>query len=131
MRDSENKLNVGLNLKLGCLDTTKALVHAFIPPRVDYCNSLLYGLPAIQINKVQRVLIAAANKHKPSGNIHCLKSCFDFDVRLKSEPKGFKCLCGGRQLKNTAEKKEAITLDFYLRGQSLEQKACTQLKESF
>jgi len=71
------------------------------------------------------------HKHKPSGNIHCLKSCFDFDVRLKSEPKGFKCLCGGRQLKNTAEKKEAITLDFYLRGQSLEQKACTQLKESF
>ena len=37
-------------------DTTKALVHAY----VDYCNSLLYGLPASHLNKVQRVLNAAA-----------------------------------------------------------------------
>ena len=36
-------------------DTTKALVHAFVTSRVDYCNSLLYGLPASHLNKVQRV----------------------------------------------------------------------------
>ena len=41
-------------------DTTKALVHAFVTSRVDYCNSLLYGLPASQLNKVQRILNAAA-----------------------------------------------------------------------
>ena len=41
-------------------DTTKALVHAFVTTRVDYCNSLLYGLPASHLNKVQRVLNAAA-----------------------------------------------------------------------
>ena len=41
-------------------DTTKALVHAFVTSRVDYCNSLLYGLPASHLNKVQRVLNAAA-----------------------------------------------------------------------
>ena len=41
-------------------DTTKALVHAFVTSRVDYCNSLLYGLPACHLNKVQRVLNAAA-----------------------------------------------------------------------
>ena len=35
---------------------TKSLVHAFVTSRVDYCNSLLYGLPASQLNKVQRVL---------------------------------------------------------------------------
>ena len=35
-------------------------MHAFVSSRVDYCNSLLYVLPAIQINKVQRVLNAAA-----------------------------------------------------------------------
>ena len=41
-------------------DTTKALVHAFVTSCVDYCNSLLFGLPASHLNKVQRVLSAAA-----------------------------------------------------------------------
>ena len=35
---------------------TNSLVHAFVTSRVDYYNSLLYGLPASQLNKVQRVL---------------------------------------------------------------------------
>ena len=41
-------------------DTTKALVHAFVTSRIDYCNSLLHGLPASHLNKVQHVLNAAA-----------------------------------------------------------------------
>ena len=41
-------------------DTTKALVHTFVTSRVDYCNSLLYGLRASHLNKVQHVLNAAA-----------------------------------------------------------------------
>ena len=41
-------------------DTFEALVHAFITSRVDYCNILLYGLPASHLNTVQRVLNAAA-----------------------------------------------------------------------
>ncbi|XP_068759144.1 uncharacterized protein [Montipora capricornis] len=41
-------------------DDTKSLVHAFITSRIDYCNSLLYELPACQLNKMQRVLNAAA-----------------------------------------------------------------------
>ena len=41
-------------------DTTKAIVHAFVTSRVDYCNSLLYGLPASHLDKVQRVVNAAA-----------------------------------------------------------------------
>ena len=36
-------------------DNTKTLIHAFISSRVDYCNSLLYGLPQYQLNKLQRV----------------------------------------------------------------------------
>ena len=36
-------------------DNTKTLVHAFISSNIDYCNSLLYGLPEYQLNKLQRV----------------------------------------------------------------------------
>ena len=36
-------------------NNTKTLVHAFISIRIDYCNSILYGLPEYQLNKVQRV----------------------------------------------------------------------------
>ena len=50
---------IGRTRKFLTLATTKALVHAFVASRVDYCNSLLYYLPAIQISKVQRVLNAA------------------------------------------------------------------------
>ena len=40
--------------------STETLIHAFVSSRVDYCNSLLYGSPAYQLKKVQRVQNAAA-----------------------------------------------------------------------
>ena len=40
--------------------TSKALVHAMITNRIDYCNSLLCGLPDNSLNKLQRVQNAAA-----------------------------------------------------------------------
>ena len=41
-------------------ESTEMLVHAFMTSRVDYCNSLLYGLPNCQLHKLQRVLNASA-----------------------------------------------------------------------
>ena len=35
-------------------------MHAFVTSRIDYCNSLLYGLPAKQLDKIQRVQNTAA-----------------------------------------------------------------------
>ena len=35
-------------------------MHASITSVIDYCNSLLYGLPANQLDKIQRVQNTAA-----------------------------------------------------------------------
>ena len=41
-------------------ESTEMHLHAFITSRVDYCNSLLYGLRNYQLNKLQRVLNSSA-----------------------------------------------------------------------
>ena len=41
-------------------DTKKIIVHAFVTTRLDYLNSLLYGMPDYIIKRLQRLLNAAA-----------------------------------------------------------------------
>ena len=50
--------------------TTERLVHAFISSRLGCCNSLLYGLPSLQLDKLQRVqntatrLVTRSTRHE-------------------------------------------------------------------
>ena len=41
-------------------ETTEILVHAFVSSKLDYCNSLLYGLPKHMISSLQSVQNTAA-----------------------------------------------------------------------
>ena len=41
-------------------ESTKTLVHSFVTSHLDYCNSLLFGVPKYQIDRLQKELNAAA-----------------------------------------------------------------------
>ena len=42
------------------IDSLTTLVHAFITSRIDFCNSILYGLPSREIQRIQRLQNQAA-----------------------------------------------------------------------
>ena len=46
--------------KLLTAETSKLLVHALINSKLDYCNSILYGVGAVHLQKLQSVQNGAA-----------------------------------------------------------------------
>ena len=36
------------------------LIHALVTVRIDYCNSMLYGLPDCSLSRLQRIMSTAA-----------------------------------------------------------------------
>ena len=46
-------LDIFENIWLG--ESAEKIIHAFVTSRLDYCNSLFFGLPDSQLGKLQRV----------------------------------------------------------------------------
>ena len=42
------------------LSTTERLIHGFVSLKLDYCNSILHGLPSYELEKLQRLQNTAA-----------------------------------------------------------------------
>ena len=77
--------NIGLIRKHLSRDSSETLIHAFVSSRLDYCNSLLYGLPQVHFDKIQRVQSAAARLifEQPKFCQHQL--CFRFQAARYSQ----------------------------------------------
>jgi len=52
--------NIGRIRKYLDEKSTSSLIHAYVTTKIDYCNSLLYGLPKSHLDKLQRVMNIAA-----------------------------------------------------------------------
>ena len=52
--------NIGMIKQFLSKETCEKLIHAFVTAKLDFLNSLIYGLPDLDINKLQRIQNAAA-----------------------------------------------------------------------
>lgn len=73
-------------------DSAKSLIHSFVSSRLDSFNSLLYGIPNYEINKLQRIqnaaakVIAGLRKHDHVTptliNLHWLPVLYRIDYKI-------------------------------------------------
>ena len=61
--------NIRLIRKYLSVDAAATLIHSFVSSRIDYCNSLLYGVPKYHFDKLQRVQNAAARLFVMKGKL--------------------------------------------------------------
>ena len=81
---------------------TVTLIHAFVTSHLDHCNSLLYGVPKCQIDRLQKVLNAAVHVTQQIPRyshitpvLHCLHWLpIGFRVKFKIALLVFKALKG-------------------------------------
>ena len=63
------------------------LIHAFFTSRVEYCNSILYGMPDTILSDLQRIQNTAAriltkcgDQYYPSIILFCLKNYIGYQL---------------------------------------------------
>ena len=70
-------------------ETTERLVHAFVMCYIDYCNSLLYGLPDTQLQKLQVIQNSAARLSTRTKKKSHIKRALHWYTHLDRGPRRF------------------------------------------
>ena len=95
--------NMGRMKRFLSFEDRKSIVQAIVMSRIDYCNSLLYGVAATNLSKLQRVLNAAVrlvcslprHEHVTSSFIRLHSAAnFKFRINFKIAMLCFKCIHG-------------------------------------
>ena len=66
--------NIGSIRSILSNDACAQLMHSLVTVRLDYCNSILYGLPNNSLYRIQKIQNTAARimAHLPRFRLYCL-----------------------------------------------------------
>ncbi|XP_077996519.1 uncharacterized protein LOC144449819 [Glandiceps talaboti] len=117
--------NIGKIRKYLTDDAVKLLVHTFVTSRIDYCNSLLYGIPLSSIRKLQLVQNTAARlitkTRKYDHIIGVLQNLYWLPISVRIEFKVL--LIAYKALRDTAPPYISQLLKFYEPSRNLRSKS--------
>ena len=80
--------NIGKIRKYLTQADCERLIHAFVTSKLDSCNSILYGLPATELNKLQLIqnmaarLVTRSRKSEPIAPILCKLHWLPIEKRI-------------------------------------------------